>query len=119
MAWPLILVIGGILSTSGCNNSKGGEDVMAKVNGRKILATEVQKYYQNQTAGSPQQPSGEQADSLKLSILRELIDNEILMQRAEKLGLLATDEEVDKKLNDVKAPYSPEEFTKRLQERNI
>jgi peptidyl-prolyl cis-trans isomerase SurA len=41
------------------------------------------------------------------------------MQRAEKLGLLATDEEVDRKLNEVKAPYSPEEFTKRLQERNI
>jgi len=119
MCWSLILVLGSILLAVGCNSKQGGEDVMAKVNGRKILATDVDKYYRNQTAGSPQQPTNEQADSLKLSILRELIDNEILMQRAEKLGLLATDEEVDKKLNDVKAPYSPEEFTKRLQERNI
>ncbi len=108
-----------LLVASGCTSNKGGEDVMAKVNGRKILSTDVDKYYRNQTAGAPQQPTAEQADSLRLSILRELIDNEILMQRAEKLGLLATDEEVDKKLNDLKAPYSPEEFTKRLQERNI
>ena len=108
-----------LMVASGCNSSRGGEDVMAKVNGRKILASDVEKYYRNQTAGAPEQPSAEQADSLKLSILRELIDNEILMQRAEKLGLLATDEEVEKKLNDVKAPYTPEEFTKRLQERNI
>ena len=92
---------------------------MAKVNGRKILATDVDKYYRNQTAGSPEQPTAEQSETLKLNILGELINNEILMQRAEKLGLLATDDEVDKKLNDVKAPFTPEEFQKRLQQRNI
>lgn len=108
-----------IVIASGCNSGKPGDDVMAKVNGRKILAADVDKYYRNQTAGAPEQPSAEQADSLKLSILRQLIDDEILTQRAEKLGLLATDEEVDKKLNEVKAPYSPEDFAKRLQERNI
>ena len=115
----LVVSIAALLAASGCNSSKAGEDMMAKVNGHKILVADVDKYYRNQTAGTPEQPSAEQADSLKLSILRQLIDDEILMQRAEKLGLLATDEEVDKKLNDVKAPYSPEEFTKRLQERNI
>jgi len=92
---------------------------MAKVNGRKILGSEVEKYFRNQTAGSPQAPAGEQAKSLRLSILKELIDNEILMQRAEKLGLLATDEEVESKLNEIKAPYTPEDFNKRLLERKI
>jgi len=115
----LVLAVFVLLAASGCNSGRGGADVMAKVNGRKIMASDVDKYYRNQTAGSPEQPTAEQADSLRLSILRELIDNEILMQRAEKLGLLATDEEVEKKLNEVKAPYSAEEFTKRLQERNI
>ncbi len=108
----------GLLLAAGCNNKPSG-DVLAKVNGRNISTTEVEKYYRNQTAGAPQQPTEEQSTSLRLSILRELIDNEILMQRAEKLGLLATDEEVDRKLNEVKAPYSPEQFTQRLQERNI
>jgi len=102
-----------------CSRGQGGTEVLAKVNGRKIMRTDVEKYYRNQTHGSPQSPSEEQAQSLRLSILRELIDNEILLQRAEKLGLLATDAEVDGKLNDIKAPYTKEEFDQRLKERDI
>ena len=98
----------------GCGNKQVGDDVAASVDGRKIYRTDVEKYYQNQTAGSQQQPVGEQATSLRLSILRELIDNEILMRRAEKLGLLATDDEVERKLNEIKSPYTKEEFDARL-----
>src|SRR5262249_18594837 len=54
-----------------------------------------------------------------LSILKQLIDNEILMQRAEKLGLLATDDEVNSKLAEIKAPFSQEEFDKRLKAKGI
>jgi peptidyl-prolyl cis-trans isomerase SurA len=102
-----------------CNRNSSGGDVMASVNGRKIYRSEVDKYYANQTAGSDQQPAGEQAVSLRLSILNELVETEILMQRAEKLGLLATDEEVDRKLNEIKSPYTAEEFNKRLQDKKI
>ncbi len=99
--------------------SKRSEDVAATVDGRKIYKADVEKYYQNQTSGSDQQPSGEQATSLRLSILRELVDNEILMRRAEKLGLLATDEEVEGKLNELKSPYTKEQFDARLKEKKI
>jgi peptidyl-prolyl cis-trans isomerase SurA len=102
-----------------CNRDSVGGDVMASVNGRKIYRSEVDKYYTNQTAGSDQQPAGEQAASLRLSILNELIETEILMRRAEKLGLLATDDEVDRKLNEIKSPYTAEEFDKRLKEKKI
>ena len=108
-----------IAGTMGCGSKQGGDDVAATVDGQKIYRTEVDKYYQNQTSGSEQQPVGEQATSLRLSILRELIDNEILMRRAEKLGLLATDDEVDRKLNEIKSPYSKEEFDARLKEKKI
>jgi peptidyl-prolyl cis-trans isomerase SurA len=108
-----------LIGLTACNRSSNGGDVMASVNGRKIYRTEVDKYYANQTAGSDQQPTGEQAVSLRLSILNELIETEILMQRAEKLGLLATDEEVDRKLNEIKSPYTAEEFNKRLQDKKI
>ena len=108
-----------LLGLWACNRDSGGGDVMASVNGRKIYRGEVDKYYANQTSGSDQQPTGEQAVSLRLSILNELIETEILMRRAEKLGLLATDEEVDRKLNEAKAPYTAEEFNKRLAEKKI
>jgi peptidyl-prolyl cis-trans isomerase SurA len=119
ITFTLVATLSGILTGVACNSNKNSADVLAKVNGRKISTGEVDKYYKNQTAGAPQQPTEEQASSLRLSILRELIDQEIMMQRAEKLGLLATDEEVDRKLNEVKAPYTPEQFNQKLQERNI
>src|SRR5271165_2309069 len=115
LALALLLLLPGL----GCTGKQPGADVMATVNGRQITRTEVEKYYSNQTADAPQKPSQEQADSLRLSILRELIDNEILMQRAEKLGLLATDEEINSKLAAIKAPYTQEEFDKRLKDRNL
>jgi peptidyl-prolyl cis-trans isomerase SurA len=104
---------------SGCRSGKDGSDVMAKVDGRKIYRADVDKYYANQTSGSDQQPSGEQAASLRLSILNQLIETEIIMHRAEKLGLLATDEEVDRELNKIKAPYTQEQFDQRLKEKKI
>jgi peptidyl-prolyl cis-trans isomerase SurA len=115
MAFTATLLLAGL----GCSSKQDGADVMATVNGRKITRTEVQKYFDNSTAEAPQKPSLEQADTLRLNILRELIDDEILMQRAEKLGLLATDEEVNTKLAEIKAPYTQEEFDKRLKERQI
>jgi peptidyl-prolyl cis-trans isomerase SurA len=108
-----------LLSTTACNTKQETEGVMATVNGRKILRTEVEKYYNNQTADAPQKPADEQADTLRLNILKQLVDNEILMQRAEKLGLLATDDEVNAKLAEIKAPFSQDEFDKRLATRNI
>jgi peptidyl-prolyl cis-trans isomerase SurA len=113
----LLTLIAGLFLACGLKPSS--DDVAAVVDGQKIYRADLEKYFQNQTAGSNQPLSDEQATSLRLSILRELIENEILMHRAEKLGLLATDDEVDRKLNEVKSPYSPEDFTKRLQERKL
>jgi peptidyl-prolyl cis-trans isomerase SurA len=107
-------------AVAGCLNKDRGGDAVAKVNGEKILRAELEKDYKTQTAGAPpQQLAGEQSDSLRLSILKQLVDDELMMQRARKLGLLATDEEVETKFNEFKAPYSPEDFDKRLKERNI
>jgi peptidyl-prolyl cis-trans isomerase SurA len=118
---PLLFAAGAFLLIGliACNRNSSGGDVMASVNGHPVYRSEVDKYYANQTAGSDQQPIGEQAVSLRLSILNELVETEILMQRAAKLGLLATDEEVDRKLNEIKSPYTAEEFNKRLQDKKI
>ncbi len=107
----------GLMVAAGCKGQPGG-DVIAKVNGRKILGSEVEKYYRNQSQAQPP-ASNDQAQALRLRILGEMIEKEILAQRAEKLGLLATDEEVDNKLNEIRAPFSKEEFDQRLKERNI
>jgi len=112
-----LLVVAGVLGACSAKNSGG--DVAAVVDSQKIYRADVEKYFQNQTAESNQSIGDEQAASLRLSILRELIENEILMHRAAKLGLLATDDEVERKLNEIKSPYTAEQFTQKLQERKL
>lgn len=105
-----------LAALTACNTQVGG-DVMATVDGRKILRSDVD-YYQNQVA-SQQQPVGEQATALRLNILHQMIEEEILMRRAEKLGLLATDEEVDRKFNEIKSPFTQDDFEKQLKDKKI
>jgi peptidyl-prolyl cis-trans isomerase SurA len=107
-----------LAALAACNSQPGG-DVMATVDGRKIFRTDVDKYYDNNVASAQQAPSGEQATALRLNILHQMIDDEILMRRAEKLGLLATEEEVDRKYNEYKSPFTQEEFDKRLKDKKI
>jgi peptidyl-prolyl cis-trans isomerase SurA len=118
-AWLLRALAVLLLATLTACTSKPGGDVMATVDGRKIFRSDVDKYYDNNVASAQQAPSGEQATALRLNILHQMIDDEILMRRADKLGLLATDEEVDRKFNEVKAPFTQEEFDKRMQEKKI
>lgn len=114
-----LLALALLASLAGCRRGQSDKDVMATVNGHKILRSEVDKYFNNQTADAPRKPTGEQAASLRLGILSELIQQQILMQRAEKLKLVASDDEVESKFTEIKAPYTKEEFEKRLKDRGI
>jgi peptidyl-prolyl cis-trans isomerase SurA len=107
-----------LAALTACKPQTSG-DVMATVDGRKIFRSDVDKYYDNNVASAQQVPTGEQATALRLNILHQMIDDEILMRRAEKLGLLATDEEVDRRYNEIKAPFSQEEFDQRLKDKKI
>jgi peptidyl-prolyl cis-trans isomerase SurA len=110
-----------LLAASGCHRTVPA-DVVATVNGKPIARAELDKYYENYkgTVGdAPQEPSKEQADIVRLQILRQLIDYEIVEQRAEKLNLAASDEDVNAKLTEWKAPYTQEEFEKQLKQRNL
>jgi peptidyl-prolyl cis-trans isomerase SurA len=105
------------LTLSGCNPAPSPE-VMATVNGKQILAAEVDRVYKQSLDASAPVPSKEEAAIHRLSVLHGLIQEEIMQQRAAKLNLVATDEEVDAKLTDLKAPFTQEEFNRKLKERN-
>ena len=76
-------------------------------------------YYKASIGDNPQEPSAEQANIVRLNLLRQMIDDEILQQRAAKLNLAASDEDVNAKLTEFKAPYTQEEFDKQLKQRNM
>jgi peptidyl-prolyl cis-trans isomerase SurA len=98
----------------GCKHSYG-PDVVATVNGEPIQRSEVEKLYRDNLGNNKEAPTKEQAEATRLGILKQLIDEEMLQQAAKKMNLVASDEEVDAKLAEMKAPYTQEEFDKRLQ----
>ncbi|HEX4136142.1 MAG TPA: peptidylprolyl isomerase [Bryobacteraceae bacterium] len=102
------------LALSGCK-SVASPDVAATVNGRPIYYADVDKAYKTQFPGRVEGENDDQIQLRRLEILRSLIDNELMLQRAEKSGLVATDADVDARLNELKAPYTKEEFDKQLQ----
>jgi peptidyl-prolyl cis-trans isomerase SurA len=97
----------------GCSRS-APPNVAATVNGRAITFAELDKQYQMQFGSSAEHPSDDQLLVQRLEVLRTLIDNEILLQRSEQMGLLAVDSDVDAKYSEMKAPYTQEEFQKQL-----
>ncbi len=106
-----------VLAMGGCNRAHNA-DVVATVNGHAVMRAEMDKAYRDQLGDTQQQPSQEQADSVRLGKLRELIDVEIIEQRAAKMNLTATNEEVDAKLTEMKAPYTEEQFNDHLKAGN-
>jgi peptidyl-prolyl cis-trans isomerase SurA len=103
---------------SACRRSPS-PDVMATVNGKEILRSDVEKYYQANLADNPQKPSAEQANIVRLNILSQMIEDEVLWQRAVKLNLAASDEDVNAKLTEMKAPWTQEEFDSKLKQNNM
>lgn len=92
---------------------------MATVNGKEIGRADVEKYYKASLGDAPQEPSAQEADIRRLTILHGMIEDEIIQQRAAKLNLVASDEDVNAKLAEMKAPYTQEEFDRQLKARNI
>jgi peptidyl-prolyl cis-trans isomerase SurA len=114
-----IAVLGAALAILGGCQRAHDPNTVATVNGKPIQHSEVETLFQNNLGDSHQQPSKVQADIMRLNILRQLIDEEILMQRAAKQNLVATDEEVNDRLNEIKAPFTKEEFQKRLDSQHM
>jgi peptidyl-prolyl cis-trans isomerase SurA len=113
------LLLAAVLATlSGCQKqTQPAEGVWAAVNGKDITRAQVDKYYRTQLNPEAAEPSQDEALSLKLNILDELVNNQILLQRAKKMGLEAADGEVEDKFTEFKSPYTEDEFQRQLKAR--
>lgn len=106
-----------VLAYTACSRkSAPGKGVMAVVNGKQITEAEVDRVFQRSLKGQAAQYSEDEINNLKLSILTNFINDEILLQRAASLGLNATDAEVENRLTESKSRATEEEFQKYLKE---
>jgi peptidyl-prolyl cis-trans isomerase SurA len=115
----LVAAVACVFAASCKKEATPGPDVWATVNGKEIPRGQVEKYFRTRVNAEAPAPSQEEALSLKLSILDELINNEILLERASKMNLIASDAEVEDKFTESKSPYTEEEFQKKLRDTGL
>src|SRR5260370_25512357 len=118
-AWlPLAAMV--LAAAAGCSKeARHAPDVWAVVNGKEIKREEVDKYYRTRVNPEGQEPSQEESLSQKLNMLDELIHNEILLEKAKKLNLEASDGEVEDKFTHLKSHHTEDEFQKRLKDQRL
>jgi len=108
------------LVLSSCQSApRTGPDTAAIVNQTEIRNAEVEKVYQNRLKQGGQTPSAEEASTLRLNILSQMINDEMLMQRASADKLVATDDEVNVKFTEFKKDYTEEKFQQFLKDQGV
>ena len=122
MGWSMLIRLGCVVLASALLLSCGrgtSADVAASVNGRPITYADLDRMFKTRMVAGAENASDDQVQIQRLDVLRTMIDNEIMLQRAEKMGLMATDSELESKLTEIKSPYTKEEFDRQLKSRNI
>jgi peptidyl-prolyl cis-trans isomerase SurA len=116
----LAALVLGLLGASSCSSpSKASPDVVARVNGKDITSSQLEKQFQTRLNGAEQPPSSEEAEDLKLQVLNQMINDQILLEQASTTGLNATDSEVDVKFNEFKNQYTDDKFKELLKEQKM
>jgi peptidyl-prolyl cis-trans isomerase SurA len=119
---PVALALAGLVTLlfSSCQAApKGGPDTAAIVNQTEIKNAEVEKVYQNRLKQAAQTPSAEEAATLRLNILSQMVNDEMLMQRAASDKLVASDDEVNVKFTEFKKDYTEEKFQQFLKDQGV
>jgi parvulin-like peptidyl-prolyl isomerase len=95
--------------------------IAATVNGRSILLREVERTVTQQAGGRQAQLSPLELAQARLQVLSNLIQREVLFQRAEREKLLPTADEIEGAINTQKqqSGMTQEEFEKSLKQQNV
>ena len=114
-AWRGRAVLALALVLASCRaRPPAGDAVWAEVNGQPILRSAVERHFQQQTGSLPDPLTEDEALARKLRILSELIQTEILWQKAVQAGHTAGDAEIEVRFQQLRAPFSEDEFQKQL-----
>jgi peptidyl-prolyl cis-trans isomerase SurA len=114
------LILGLFTLTLACvRKTPSDREIWAEVDGAPIYRDQVEKYYHSRMAPGSDAGSEEQALGLKLNILNELINNQILLSHASHSQITVSEAEVDTKVAELESPYSKQEFQRKLSEQGL
>jgi peptidyl-prolyl cis-trans isomerase SurA len=117
-------LVGAGLVLNGCSSGASeakDQMVAATVNGRNIMMQEVERAINQQTGGNPSSLNQLQMAQARLQVLSNLIQREVLFQRAEREKLLPTEAQIDGAIATQKqnSGMTAEDFEKSLKAQNI
>jgi peptidyl-prolyl cis-trans isomerase SurA len=120
----LMAVVLGALLIAACgsgSDTTSDNMVAATVNGKKIMLSEVERLIQQKMQGKQADLSAHDLAQARLSVLDNLIQREVLYQRAEQEKLLPTEEQITTAINQQKQQtgVTQEEFDRQLKEQNM
>jgi peptidyl-prolyl cis-trans isomerase D len=93
---------------------------IAVVNGERITDTQLQRIMRNATRGSASSMNEDELNQLTRDVIGQLIQTEILLQEASRLGIEVSDEEIARYVLQIDAFKTESgKFSKELYERNL
>ncbi|MEZ5318101.1 MAG: peptidylprolyl isomerase [Vicinamibacterales bacterium] len=110
------------LAAAGCGGPATpafGPDVWAVVDGRPIRQADVELAYRAAVQPSQEPPPAEELLATQLTLLDELITQDILGERARTSGLQVTDAEVDQAFAERKGDMTDAAMSLQLAQRNL
>ncbi len=95
--------------------------VAATVNGKEIKLEAVERAIKQQSQGQESKLSQMELAQARLQVLEQLIQQEVLFQKAEKEQTIPSDEEITTEINKMKtnSGLSKEEYEKRMKEAGL
>lgn len=121
----ILSALAGLIAVFGiaCSSSSNSPEstVAATVNGKKIMLQEVERIIHQQSDGKESQLSAHDLAQARLQVLEQMIQREVLYQRAEQEKLLPTEDEITNIINKRKQDrgLTDEEFTRQLKLQNV
>ena len=106
--------------TAGCGKPKAvsvSADTWATVDGRSIMRDDVDKAFRRTQVGAVLSP--EETLTLKLSLLNEMILQDILIAKAQALKIVLTDSELDAAYAEAKKNVTDAAFEAEMKKRNL
>jgi len=109
---------------AGCSSATSESNqnmVAATVNGRNIMLQEVERMVSRQTNGNPSRLSPLELAQARLTVLDNLIQREVLFQRAEREKVLPTEAQIDGAIAEQRqqSGMTQEDFEKGLKAQNM
>lgn len=115
----LIVIVFAALALTACQEDPRQETpVLLKVGDRSVTLDQFQGEFRHIIPDDQALSATEQGD-LKRSFLRQIIDRELTLGEAQRLGIDVSAEELELKIEELRGDYPPGEFEKILQQQGM